>query len=64
MISLFDKRSNAYDTVLEKKPLEKAENRHVGEVANLLLNSCAYHYMKNLLVRMGADPDGFRNDIL
>lgn len=44
--------------------LEKAENRHVGEVANLLLRSCAYHYMKSLLIRMGISPDTFKQDIL
>jgi hypothetical protein len=30
----------------------------------LLLNSCAYHYMKNLLIRMGAAPENFCGDIL
>ena len=54
----------AFNLWVKGTPLEKAENRHVGEVANLLLNSCAYHYMKNLLIRMGAAPDLFRNDIL
>ena len=54
----------AFNLWVKGTPLEKAENRHVGEVANLLLNSCAYHYMKNLLIRMGAAPDHFRGDIL
>lgn len=54
----------AFNLWVKGTPLEKAENRHVGEVANLLLNSCAYHYMKNLLIRMGAAPDCFRDDIL
>lgn len=54
----------AFNLWVKGTPLEKAENRHVGEVANLLLNSCAYHYMKNLLVRMGASPDCFRGDII
>ncbi len=54
----------AFNLWVKGTPLEKAENRHVGEVANLLLNSCAYHYMKNLLVRMGAASDLFRKDIL
>ena len=36
----------------------------MGEVADLLLSSCAYHYMKNLLVRMGAAPDQLASDIL
>ena len=44
--------------------LEKAENRHVSEVAGLLLNSCAYHYMKNMLTRMGVSADCFKADIL
>ena len=54
----------AFNLWVKGTPLEKAENRHVGEVANLLLGSCAYHYMKNLLIRMGADPENFRGDIL
>ena len=54
----------AFNLWVKGTPLEKAENRHVGEVANLLLNSCAYHYMKNLLIRMGAVPDCFSGDIL
>ena len=44
--------------------MEKAENRHVGEIANLLPNCWAYHYMKNLLIRMGVSPDTFKQDIL
>ena len=54
----------AFNLWVKGTPLEKAENRHVGEVANLLLSSCAYHYMKNLLIRMGAAPERFREDIL
>ena len=54
----------AFNLWVKGTPLEKAENRHVGEVAKLLLNSCAYHYMKNLLVRMGAAPENFCGDIL
>lgn len=40
------------------------ENRHVDTVARLLLKSCAYRYMKNLLTRMGANPDSFADDII
>ncbi len=54
----------AFNLWVKGTPLENAENRHVGEVANLLLDSCAYHYMKNLLIRMGAVPNLFRDDIL
>ena len=54
----------AFNLWVKGTPLEKAENRHVGEVANLLLSSCAYHYMKNMLTRLGADPALFRGDIL
>ncbi|MBQ3490452.1 MAG: PfaD family polyunsaturated fatty acid/polyketide biosynthesis protein [Clostridia bacterium] len=54
----------AFNLWVKGTSLEKAENRRVGEIANLLLNSCAYHYMKNLLIRMGAAPDLFRKDIL
>ena len=54
----------AFNLWVKGTPLEKAENRHVGEVAKLLLNSCAYHYMRNLLIRMGAAPENFGEDIL
>ena len=54
----------AFNLWVKGTPLEKAENRHVGEVAKLLLDSCAYHYMKSLLTRMGAAPESFRGDIL
>ena len=54
----------AFNLWVKGTPLEKAENRHVGEIANLLLNSCAYHYMKSLLIRMGAAPKNFREDVL
>lgn len=54
----------AFNLWVKGTPLEKAENRHVGEVAKLLLDSCAYHYMRNLLIRMGAAPENFCGDIL
>lgn len=53
----------AFNLWVKGTPLEKAENRRVGEVAKLLLDSCAYHYMKNFLIRMGAEADLFQNDI-
>ena len=54
----------AFNLWVKGTPLEKAENRHVGEVANLLLNSCAYHYMKNLLIRVGVLSGVFQEDVL
>lgn len=54
----------AFNLWVKGTPLEKAENRHVAEVANLLLSSCSYHYMKNLLIRMGIPAHTFRPDIL
>lgn len=54
----------AFNLWVKGTALEKAENRRVGEIANLLLNSCAYHYMKNLLIRVGADSEDFAQDIL
>lgn len=54
----------AFNLWVKGTSLEKAENRHVGEVAGLLMNSCAYHYMKNLLIRIGAAPETFAEDIL
>ena len=49
----------AFNLWVKGTALEKAENRHVGEVAKLLLNSCAYHYMKNMLILMGVSADLF-----
>ena len=54
----------AFNLWVKGTPLEKAENRHVGEVAHLLLSSCAYHYMKNMLTRLGAESTAFQPDIL
>ena len=54
----------AFNLWVKGTPMEKPENRHVDRVAMLLLKSCAYHYMKNLLLRMGAAPDCFAEDIL
>ena len=54
----------AFNLWVKGTPLEKAENRRVGEVAKLLLDSCAYQYMKNLLIRIGAASGYFREDIL
>jgi PfaD family protein len=54
----------AFNLWVKGTKLEKPENRHVGEIAQLLLSSGAYHYMKNMLTRMGADPAIFQADIL
>ena len=54
----------AFNLWVKGTPFERAENRHVAEVASLLLHSCAYHAMKNLLLRMGVSPDTFSQDIL
>jgi len=54
----------AFNLWVKGTSMEKAENRHVAEVAGLLLRSCAYHYMKNLLIRMGISDHTFRQDIL
>ena len=54
----------AFNLWVKGTSLEEAENRRVGEVAELLMNSCAYHSVKNLLVRLGADGGDFREDIL
>jgi len=54
----------AFNLWVKGTALEKAENRRVGEVARLLLDSCAYHYMKNMLVRIGASSELFENDII
>ncbi len=53
-----------FDLWISGTPFGKTENRPVGDVAMLLLKSCAYHYMKNLLLRIGAAPKDFRDDIL
>ena len=54
----------AFNLWLKGTPLEKAENRHVGEIAKLLLSSCAYHYNKNLALRLGVSLECFEQDIL
>lgn len=54
----------AFNLWVKGTPLEKAENRHVDVVAELMLKSCAYHYMKSLLLRMGVAPETFQEDIL
>lgn len=54
----------AFNLWVKGTPLEQAENRHVDTVAELMLNSCAYHYMKSLLLRMGVSPETFLEDIL
>lgn len=54
----------AFNLWVRGTALEQAENRHVGDVADLLLRSCAYHYTKNLLIRMGVSPATFKEDIL
>lgn len=54
----------AFNLWVKGTHLEQAENRHVGEIAGVLLHSCAYHYMKNLLIRMGISPATFKQDIL
>ena len=54
----------AFNLWVRGTALEQAENRHVGKVADLLLRSCAYHYTKNLLIRMGVSPATFKEDIL
>ena len=54
----------AFNLWVKETALEQAENRRVGEISMLLLHSCAYHSMKNLLMRMGADPSLFREDVL
>ncbi len=54
----------AFNLWVKGTAFEKAVNRRVGEIANLLLDSCAYHCMKNLLTRIGLDSALFPNDIL
>ncbi len=54
----------AFNLWVKGTDLEKAENRHVGEVALLLLRSCAYHYNKNLALRLGIAQDCFQQDVL
>ena len=54
----------AFNLWVKGTPLERAENRHVGEIAKLLMHSCAYHYMRNLLIRMGASDELFGSDVL
>ena len=54
----------AFNLWVKGTPLEKVENRRVGEISEILMNSCAYHSMKNLLIRMGVESTLFCADIL
>ena len=54
----------AFNLWVKGTPMEQVENRHVDGVAELLMRSCAYHYMKHLLVRLGASAESFQEDIL
>ena len=54
----------AFNLWVKGTDLEKPENRHVGEIAKLLLKSCAYHANKNLAQRAGVKASTFQNDIL
>lgn len=54
----------AFNLWVKGTPMEQAKNRHVDAVAGLMLNSCAYHYMKNMLIRVGVGPEAFREDVL
>ena len=43
---------------------ENPANRKVADIANLLLQSCAYHYMKSMLDMMGVDTAEWKNDLI
>ncbi len=47
----------AFNLWVKGTPWEAPENRRVAQVARLLMDSCAYHYMRNLLIRMGVSAD-------
>lgn len=54
----------AFNLWVKGTPMEKAENRHVDEVAMLLMRSCAYHYMRNMCLRLGVKPEKLQLDVL
>ena len=54
----------AFNLWVKGTPMEQVENRHVDAVAELLMKSCAYHYMKTLLIRLGVSTEAFQEDIL
>nr|MBQ4319672.1 PfaD family polyunsaturated fatty acid/polyketide biosynthesis protein [Clostridia bacterium] len=53
----------AFNLWVKGTPLENTENRKVAVVAETLINSCAYHYMKSMLKMFGADANLFSDDI-
>lgn len=53
----------AFNLWTKNTPYEKRENRKVGEVANLIMNSGAYHYMRNLLINLGVDSEDLSKNI-
>jgi len=53
----------AFNQWVKGTPLEAVESRKVSVVAETLMRSCAYQYMKSTLKMMGADAKMFSEDI-
>lgn len=52
----------AFNLWVKDTPLALPENRKVAEIAFLLMDSCAYHYMKSALRLMGVDTSAWKAD--
>ena len=54
----------AFNLWVKNTPLEHRENRYVAEVAELMMQSAAYQYMKNLCRQIGVSAEDMQEDIL
>ena len=54
----------AFNLWVKGTPLESVENRKVAVVAETLMRSCAYRYMKSAMQMIGMDLEMFSEDIL
>ena len=54
----------AFNLWVKDTPFEKWQNRHVAEVAELLMYSGAYQYMKNLCKQIGVSMEDMQEDVL
>ena len=54
----------AFNLWVKDTPFEKRENRQVAKVAEVMMHSGAYHYMKNLCKRMGVSTANMKEDIV
>ena len=54
----------AFNLWTKETPLEKPSYRKVASVAEIIMKTCAYEYMKSMCIRMGAGADMFNENPL